>query len=383
MLARELTLLLNEADAVGEYSFANRKYCLGGQVVRLHQNPSLEVGPNDIVIVGVNSLTSDIVRNELLGLAAISYKKGRIIDAGNLPDSLTLAQQYLAIEEIAYNIAKANATLILIGINQELTVFVYKGFSQHHQFIRLGLIDNRIDLHFDAQDFHAGNYMNRLLDEPYEKLLDVCFLGVQGYFNPPQIIERVQRRKHDVVRLGNLRGNPAEVEPVLKDTHMVSIDLCSVRASDAPDTTHPTPNGLYAEEICLLARFTGLGQENKFLGVFGLSPSIQSNRLTAKLAAQVVWHYLEAVAHRKTENPLRNTPYNKKYVVDVDVEGIVMTFYRNELTGSWWFEVPISTRHKVQRGKLLVRCGPNDYIMASRKDIPPRWLRWFQKAQKI
>lgn len=385
MLANELLVYLAPSNVTGKYAFAEKKHCFGSQVLMLHDHPDSPIRPGDVFIIGIESKDSDSVTNNirqmLWGFSSIPYPKGRFFDAGNISAALTLAQQYQVIESISALIAESKSHLILLGGTQEFISRVYAGWKQSQNFIRMAIIDSKIDWDGNHNDFHHDNFVNTLIDEPYDKLLDLSFIGIQGYFTPQHALQKVLRRKHDYIRLGNLRGNIREAEPTLSDANMVSIDMAAVRASDAPATAIDNPNGLYAEEICLLSRYAGIGQNSKFLGICGFKPIAPEQ--TLMLAAQVLWHYIEGVSHRKTENPIKNLPHNKKYVVSTEVQNVEMIYYRNELSGNWWFELPVNNKKKLLRGKLLVRCNASDYTQASNGEIPQRWLRWYQKTQKI
>lgn len=385
MLANELIAYLVPSDVMGFYPFAEKKYCFGNQVINLHDHPDYPIRPGDIFIVGIDSLDSQSVSNDirqmLWGLSSIPYSKGKVFDAGNISATLTLAQQYQVVESISAIIAESKAHLILLGGSQEFLSKAYTGWKQCQSFIRMAIIDSKIDWDGNNNDFHQDNFVNTLIDEPYEKLLDLSFIGIQGYFTPQHILQKVLRRKHDYIRLGNLRGNIREAEPTLSDASLVSIDMAAVRASDAPGKAFDNPNGLYAEEICMLSRYAGIGQSSKFLGICGLKTNAPEQ--TIMLAAQVLWHYIEGVSHRRIENPIKNLPHNKKYVVSTEVQNVEMIFFRSELSGNWWFELPVNSKKKLLRGKLLVRCNASDYSQASNGEIPQRWLRWYQKAQKI
>ncbi|QKG78851.1 arginase family protein [Tenuifilum thalassicum] len=387
MLGKELVDYLVPADVVGRYSFNEKKHCLGGQVYKLHASSHINIESDDIVVVGVQSANSiqnpNMIREMLWGLSAIPYSRGKIIDAGNISANLSIANQLNAIKHISSTLAEGKVNLLLIGGGQEFIVEVYNAWKQHESLLRLAIIDRKIDIDDNPEDFHANNFANLLIDEPYEQLIDLSFLGIQGYFTSSQAIRRVFECKHETIRLGNLRGNLADVEPVLYDSHIVSFDFSAIRACDAPSAECPTPNGLYAEEACILARYAGVGQNNHFFGLSGFNAKSTIDELTAMLAAQVLWHYIEGVSHRKILDPRKNLPYNKKYVVSTDIENVDLTFYKNELENKWWFEVPVANKGKVLRDKILVRCSPSDYISASHKDIPDKWLRWYKKAQTI
>ncbi|HDP75290.1 MAG TPA: hypothetical protein ENN49_05385 [Bacteroidales bacterium] len=381
MLANELIAYLEPSDVTGIYPFAEKKYCFGNQVINLHDHPDSPIRPSDIFIVGIDTDSATNIRQMLWGLSSIPYSKGKVFDAGNIPATLTLAQQYQVVESISAIIAESKSHLILLGGSQEFLSKVYAGWKQCQNFIRMAIIDSKIDWDGNLTDFHHNNFANTLMDEPYEKMLDLSFIGIQGYFTPQHTLQKVLRRKHDYIRLGNLRGNIREAEPTLSDANLVSIDMAAVRDSDAPGTSVVNPNGLYAEEICMLSRYAGIGQNSKFFGICGFKSKAPEQ--TIMLAAQVLWHYIEGVSHRRTDNPIKNLPHNKKYVVSTEVQNVEMIFFRSELSENWWFELPVNNKKKLLRGKLLVRCNASDYTQARNGEIPQRWLRWFQKAQKI
>lgn len=387
MLASELTAYLAPTEMVGVYPFLEKKHSIGSQVLNLHDQPNTSIHSSDIIIIGIDEKegesVSNLVRQKLWGLSAIPYSKGRLFDAGNIPSNLSLAQQYQTIENVSELVAESKAHLIFIGASQEFTSKAYAGWKNNQNLLRLAIVDCKIDWDGSIDDFHSDNFANTLLDEPYEKLVELSFIGIQGYLTPQPAQQKVLRRKHELIRLGNLRGNIRESEPLLSDAHLVSFDISSVRASDAPGTRIDNPNGLYAEELCALARYAGIGQNNKFFGLHGFNNTATIPGQTLMLAAQTIWHYIEGVSHRKAENPLKNSPYNKKYVVSTNVADIEMVFYKSEQTGNWWFELPVLNKQKVTRGKILVRCNASDYVSASNGDIPLRWMRWYQKVQKI
>ena len=51
---------------------------------------------------------------------------------------------------------------------------------------------------------------------------------------------------------------------------VTAFSMASVRSSDAPETRLASPNGLYAEEACQLARFAGLSDKLSVFQIFDL-----------------------------------------------------------------------------------------------------------------
>jgi len=52
-----------------------------------------------------------------------------------------------------------------------------------------------------------------------------------------------------------------------------------------------------------------------------------------------------------------------------------MVFYKSMLSDSWWMEVPTSNLELFPIGKIIVACSYNDYVSASKQELPERWIR--------
>ena len=170
----------------------------------------------------------------------------------------------------------------------------------------------------------------------------------------------------------------AEVEPTLRDSDIVSLDMGSIRQGDSPGAISPSPNGFYAEEACQLARYTGLSNRAKVFGVFELNVNSDSANQSSHLAAQISWHFIDAFNGRSTSNHISsNSSSVKRYIVSDPMPDIEMVFLHNSTNDTWWMEMPESK--KIPDKKLLFACSYNDYKQASNGDVPDRWIRTWRK----
>ena len=55
-----------------------------------------------------------------------------------------------------------------------------------------------------------------------------------------------------------------------------------------------------------------------------------------------------------------------------------LTFWKSEKTGRWWMQVPIKTKKKLDRHKLIP-CSYLDYQMACREELAERLLNAFRR----
>jgi hypothetical protein len=202
-------------------------------------------------------------------------------------------------------------------------------------------------------------------------------LAFQTYLTPASVLEELNNRYFETLRLGAFRNNPAAAEPILRDADYVWFDLSAVKASDAPATARPGPNGLYAEEACQLGHYIGLSNRAKALFLFGYKSHLCASSRTAQLTGQLLWHVVEAAATRvceKIEAGIAGKSEFKEIVVDMGQQGQALHFINSLTTRRWWMNVPVA-----KASAQWISCLPTDYDTACRGEIPLRWLWYYQK----
>lgn len=208
-------------------------------------------------------------------------------------------------------------------------------------------------------------------------LTDFSALAFQTYLTPAPVLDMLNDRYFETLRLGAFRDRPAAAEPLLRDAEYVWFDLSAVRASDAPAASHPGPNGLYAEEACLLGHYIGVSNRAKALFLFGYKRCLCASSRTAQLAGQLLWHVAEAAAgriHEEIGTGIAGRPELKEIVVDMGQQGQALHFINSVTTLRWWVKVPVA-----KDAAQWVACLPADYDTACRGEIPLRWLWHYQK----
>ncbi|MEO6546607.1 MAG: arginase, partial [Ferruginibacter sp.] len=89
-----------------------------------------------------------------------------------------------------------------------------------------------------------------------------------------------------------------------------------------------------------------------------------TNELTAKQIAQMLWYFIDGKSRSKQEASLddRNL-FNEFHTVFAEVGTM---FLQSRRTNRWWMQLP---------NNKMIPCSQLDYISASRNEIPERWLR--------
>jgi len=356
--------------------------------------PDLEKHQYDVVLVGCGYDATDLsasiraipdsVRQQLFELHRGDHLI-RIADLGNFGIRSNVEETCLLLGRLFRSIIDLGALPVLIGGGAELGFALYRSFTLAGQYANF--LDIAPKLPFQAlteEDLQAENTLGRILGEKNQLLFHYCILGYQTYFNSPEYLHLFNDFYFDLLRLGEARENMRLTEPLLRDAHLVNLNMGAVKAADAPNTTLASPNGFSSDEVCRLARYAGLSNKLRGFCLSGLLPNCQSQGLEIQLSAQVLWHLIEGVYLRKPETLQVNQPPYICFTVEREDVGMGLHFYKNTLTDAWWMGVPIKgqwSRYFTDE-EYLVPCGQEDYIQATTEELPQRWLRRFQKLNE-
>ncbi|MDR3227028.1 MAG: hypothetical protein LBT56_05095 [Prevotellaceae bacterium] len=195
---------------------------------------------------------------------------------------------------------------------------------------------------------------------------EIAIIGYQNYFSNKTTINKLNKNNCITMRLSEYRSEPNNIEPILRDSNFIAIDIAAVRHSDGGTTF--SPNGLYAEELCAIANYAGLSNKISHLNIVcGQSDNAVTNNLTA----QTIWHFADGLANRIVETPKKIK--FKKFIVDMGNSSTNLIFYKSIITNRWWLEVSNGNKTKT------IACTFADYQKACNKDIPIRWIKEMQK----
>lgn len=318
----------------------------------------------------------DLIRSQLYQLFRLSPKL-RIIDLGNLKCGTTVQDTYFALRDAILELIERRLTVVILGGSQDLTYGIYLAYEKLDRKFSFTTIDSRLDMGIIDDQVKPESYLIPILSRKKELLFSYSNLGHQTYFVDQSDVDFLRDNFHHSLRLGEVRSDMSKVEPILRDAGFVSLDLNSVRQSDAPGTTHPSPNGFTGEEICRISRYAGLSQTLNCFGVFNYLPLSDRDDQTAALAAQSLWYFMEGISQRKDEHPLSAPDAFKKFIVSHDDMDHDMIFYKSLETNRWWFEVPVIRQSRTRH--VFVSCSMEDYQQACNQEIPDRWHNAFQK----
>ncbi|RFS23426.1 arginase [Chitinophaga silvatica] len=339
-------------------------------VYEIDQQPDLEAA--DIILLGVgeerggpsgktNTNGPDAIRRELYRLFNW-HKDIKLADVGNLLPGAFLADAYAAMKTVLSELISANKTVIILGGSHDLTYPQYKAYASQELIIEATVADALIDLKEDSR-IKSERFLMDILTEQPNYLRHYNHIGFQSYFVHPRMLETLDKLRFDCFRLGRIRENMEEAEPVLRHSDLFSLDINIIKHTDAP-ANHLSPNGFSGEEACTLSRYAGMSSRLSSFGIYGYEPEKDVANLTARQISQMIWYFMDGRAVKGKEAGLEDRDaFWEFHIAFSDIETV---FLKSKKTNRWWMQLP---------DQEFVPCAYNDYLMASNNEMPERWLR--------
>ncbi len=344
----------------------------------------------DMAIIGVqesrlslnnygSSKAPDEVRKFLYSLYAVNQKMN-VADLGNIKAGHDIEDTYFAVKTVAAVLLKANIIPIIIGGSQDITYANYLAYENMGQIINITAIDSAFDLGNAEENFNSRSYLSKIVLHQPNFLFNFTNIGYQTYFVDQEAVGLMKNLFFDVYRLGQMRSNMQEVEPLVRNADLLSFDIGAIRQSEAPGNANASPNGFDGEEACKIARYAGLSDKLTSFGIYEINPDKDWNNQTAHLAAQIIWYFMDGFYQRKGDFPHKQKQDYLKYIVGTEDHEHEIVFYKSKKSGRWWMQVPLndSMQGKYER-HFMVPCSIQDYETANNKDIPDRWWQVYQK----
>ena len=378
--------LVPVSDKVLAFSEFLPQQSLGKNIFKHTEKKGLPVFANaTVAIFGVlesrnafekkpEELDTDGVRLQLYRLMMGNWNSN-IIDIGDVEPGDTVEDTYFVVKEIVAGLLEEKIIPIVIGATQDITFPAYRAFDKIKDMINMVSIDSRFDFGEDDELISSHSYMSRIITDKPNNLHNFSNIGYQSYFNAQEEIDLMERLFFDAYRLGEIVSDISLAEPVLRNAHLVSLDMRAIRASEMVASGNFSPNGFGGREICAIARYAGISDKVSVFGIY----EIENTSLSHQLTAQIIWYFIEGISFRITEIPSSNDEDFTKFTVPTDSEELI--FFKSHITERWWVEVPsILPEHTKTNSIALLPCTQQDYLDACNQNIPERWLKAYKKG---
>ncbi|MEN1785552.1 MAG: formimidoylglutamase [Bacteroidota bacterium] len=321
-----------------------------------------------------HQLDTDTLRVELYRLMMGNWNT-HLIDIGDVEAGNMVEDTYFVVKQIIAALLEKQIIPIILGATQDITYPAYGAFQGIVDMINLVVIDSRFDFGDDDELISSQSYMSKIITDKPNNLFHFSNLGYQSYFNAQEEIDLMERLFFDAYRLGEVVNDITLAEPVLRNAHLVSLDMGVVKASEMGVAAAYSPNGFDGREICAIARYAGMSDEVMAFGIF----EMENHVLSSRLVAQIIWYFIEGLNFRIKEVPDSGNEDFTKFTVPSETAQLV--FYKSHVTERWWVEVPsILRQHTKSNSKALLPCTQQDYLEACDQNIPDRWFKAYKKG---
>ena len=347
-----------------------------GKHIKSYENQLPDITDADIVLIGAGECrgagfalngfeAANGVRAALYNLY-YWHAQVTIVDIGNVKLGHSIQDSYAALRTVIAELMLQNKKVVIMGGSHDLTLPQYHAYTAIPTLVNAVVADAKIDLDLEAR-LPSDHFLEELFTGLPNHLNHYAHIGFQSYFMHPHMLETIDKLRFDCFRLGVVRESIEEMEPVIRDSHMMSFDISAIQHAQAPANTI-TPNGLNGEEACLLMQYAGMSWKTSSIGLFGYQAELDHHGLTAIQMAQMIWYIIDGVHRGKKEAPLNALDRFKEFHIafsDIDTQ-----FLQSKSTGRWWMK---------SHNEEWMPCSYKDYLVASKNEIPERWLRALER----
>ena len=307
------------------------------------------------------SRAADVIRRHFYSLF-YWHQDIRIADVGNIKTGSLFTDSYAALKTVVKALIEDGKTVIILGGSHDLTLSQYHAYADNKRPIEVSCVDALIDINLESPFRHENFLMEMLTGDP-NCTRHYNHIGFQSYYVHPRMLETMDKLRFDCYRVGHVKESIDEMEPVIRNSHLLSFDITAIANAYAPANTI-SPNGFNGEEACVLMRYAGMSPNCNTIGIYGYQVEQDRDELTAKQISHMLWYLLDGRSRGRREAQLdERDSFNEYHMAFAEVETI---FLQSKKTGRWWMQLP---------DKSYIACSYKDYLLASSNEIPERWLR--------
>ena len=345
--------------------------------IYLNYEKVLDYKNADIAIIGIEEnrkrsmSPSDVIREKLYALKKGSGKYN-IVDFGNLRKGVDVSETQLRLQEVCQYLLQHNTLPVIVGGTHDFDYAQYRAYEDMGKLISFLNVDAFLDME-DRLDERKNHIQKILLHDP-NYLFHYSHIGYQSYLIDRESIDTLEKLYFETYRVGSLRSNMQEIEPIIRNADMMSFDIAAIKSEDAPGSHAAQPFGLTGEEACQICWYAGINEKLSSVGFYEYDPEYDDlKQKTASVVATMIWYFIEGYYHRKNEQHFKSNDY-LKYVVSMPSEELSLHFYKSKLSEKWWMEVPYPKGKEQYARDCIVPCSYQEYQEATKGEVPERYI---------
>lgn len=316
----------------------------------------------------------DIIRKQFYNFRSLPDNI-KIADIGNIEAGETQKDTLVAIEYTLQSLIKSNILPIVLGGSIVQAYAQATAYFHLENKIDLVLLDEQFELEtfFEGQELTEKNYLYNLFIEHTLLINSFTLLGYQSYYVRDTYLKMLRDMKHDYYRLGMLREDIKEVEPMVRNSDTLALNINAIRSCDAPGCTNASPNGFFADEMCQVLRYASASDKFTSIGIYNYNSELDIQEVTAKGIAQMIYYIIDGYTLRVGDYPIVDENDFLKFILHIEDANEELVFMKSKKSNRWWIRIPIMVKGK--KKFQMYPCSYKDYLEAMENEIPDIWLK--------
>ncbi len=296
-----------------------------------------------------------------------------LVDLGDLIEGKTVKDSYYALSQVITTLHSKQIIPLIIGSGDDYIYGIHLSLKELNKNMKHVHVDYQFDnkqnrtkvIDRDNYFFHASK-LEKTISE-------ISILGTQAYYSDSEDFSKNNNIMFSSHRLGWIRQNLFDSEPLLRNAHIVTCDMNSIKISDNPANYLGMPNGFYAEEICQLAWYAGYSGQTSVFGVFNYFSDFDFRDTGSKLISQIIWHFIDGYMQNPSENPENGLKNFEQLHVFCEIISTDLLFIKSKKTNRYW--LMIENRQEKTKS-IFLPISKNDYLEAASNRISDQIIHY-------
>ncbi len=258
-------------------------------------------------------------------------------DSDSLISSLNNSfKKYADLQQVEVSIEAYKDSAHSVNEDDKLNVYILNNAESIEKFNRN--IQLSKDLYtlveINSNINHAYEFLN---DKAWDtSIVDFVMIGGQRQFFNQLHYDYLNERYYDFMHLGDVRKEISDIEPYLRDAHVMRMSFNALRFSDFPAKHDSNPSGFFAEDFIAIARYAGLSPKLDHILFFDLNSSIlEDSSACQELLCQLLWYMAEGYGFRMKEE--YDDENHEHFVFEIKDPELQVEFIHSSRSSRWWY----------------------------------------------
>jgi hypothetical protein len=218
---------------------------------------------------------------------------------------------------------------------------------------------------------HIGNNAESMFATGYSEM------GWQIQKTPKSHALEMEKNHFEYHRLGAMRENKREWEPILRNQNICLFNANVLKKSDFNSKFNNNPSGYSSEEALQILKYASISSHMSFIFLYQLDVPAKRDWMSYEWLSQAIWYSIHGADSRVYETPYNNSDL-QEFVIDNSSVDQPLSFLKSNKTGRIW--VKIKYENPTAGSYLYLPCSEKDFDLCKRDYLPSRIVKALHRA---